>query len=68
MAKSRFVVDQYKVRESCAIAQTRGYPYEPFPEVCCLDAPEYVPSGAHQGYQSKYSDDGRVVTGLGVMR
>lgn len=67
MAESRFVVDQYKVRESNATAQTRGYPYEPFPEVGCLDAPEYVPSGAHEGYQSKYGD-GRVVTGLGVMR
>ncbi len=61
-------IDQYAVRESNALAQTAGYPYEPFPEVGCLDAPEYVPSGSHQGWESEYMRDVRVVTGLGVMR
>ncbi len=65
---STHVVDQYLVRETNTLAQTSGFPYAPFPEVGCLDAPEYVPSGSHQGWQSEYMRDVRVVTGLGVMR
>ena len=68
MAKSRRVVDQYKVRNTMALAQTLGYPYAPFPEIGCLDAPEYLPSGSHQGWESKYSHNGRVITGLGLPR
>lgn len=67
MAENRFVVDQYKVRESSALAQMRGYPFGPFQQTECLDAPEYVPSGAHDGWESQYTHS-RVITGLGVMR
>lgn len=68
MAESRRVVDQYKVRECCALTHTRQWPHAPFVIVECLDAPEYVPSGAHEGWESKYIDGVRVITGLGVMR